>query len=478
MKLSSPFILLLGSTFALFLETNAIPLTPRQKGIVTLSLKRVPMRQDVHPQLLLQHHINRSHKRLARMTGHEEPSAEVLLKRLSSREAHIRRGLTRVGLPAILGKHGSVRAVSERKTDVVGFNPLDLVASDDGSVTPGNPPTDKNSLALDILSDDVGFTTNVQIGTPPRNFSILMDSGSADFWVGAEGCQSSSVKGTDCGNHTFLGNQSSTSFVDTNQPFSVTYGSGQVSGSIIQDDLAIAGLKLPAHTFGIALQESNDFTGLKIDGLMGLAKSTLSNQGTPTPVESLAKAGLIKEALTSYKISRVSDEANDGEITFGSLDKTKFDQNTLVTIANLNADGFWEGAVDSATVNGQDLGFRNRSAILDTGTSLMMVPANDAETIHKAIPGAKSDNQGGFTIPCTTNASLAISFGGQSFAIKSEDLLFKPVNPNDLTGDCVSGISSGDIGGPTVWLTGDVFLKNVYLSTNVNRNTIQLAKSI
>ena len=30
----------------------------------------------------------------------------------------------------------------------------------------------------------------MQIGTPPRDFLILMDSGSADFWVGAENCQS------------------------------------------------------------------------------------------------------------------------------------------------------------------------------------------------------------------------------------------------------------------------------------------------
>ena len=42
------------------------------------------------------------------MTGREEPSAEVLLERLVSREAHIRRGLPRVGqLGAVLGKKPS-----------------------------------------------------------------------------------------------------------------------------------------------------------------------------------------------------------------------------------------------------------------------------------------------------------------------------------------------------------------------------------
>jgi len=37
---------------------------------------------------------------------------------------------------------------------------------------------------------DVGYLAKVQIGTPPRDFLILMDSGSADFWVGSEQCQS------------------------------------------------------------------------------------------------------------------------------------------------------------------------------------------------------------------------------------------------------------------------------------------------
>ena len=52
MKFPSPFILLLGCIFSPSLEAIAIPLNPRQKGIVTLPLKRVPTRQDLHPQLV------------------------------------------------------------------------------------------------------------------------------------------------------------------------------------------------------------------------------------------------------------------------------------------------------------------------------------------------------------------------------------------------------------------------------------------
>ncbi|KAK7690623.1 hypothetical protein QCA50_005722 [Cerrena zonata] len=92
------------------------------------------------------------------------------------------------------------------------------------------------------------------MGTPPRDFKLLMDSGSADLWVGGEACQSQD--GGDCGNHVFLGAQSSSSFVDTKQQFQVTYGSGAVAGDIVTDDITVAGLTLAKHTFGVAAVES------------------------------------------------------------------------------------------------------------------------------------------------------------------------------------------------------------------------------
>jgi len=255
------------------------------------------------------------------------------------------------------------------------------------------------------------------------------------------------------GPHVFLGQQSSTTFQDSGKPFQVTYGSGEVKGNIISDNVNIAGLALDKHDFGVALVESKQFSDdtTKFDGLMGLAKSTLSNQSVPTPVESLAEQGLIKEAITSYKISRVSDGLNDGEITFGGLDQSKFDPKTLVSFRNINELGFWEGGF-TVSINDEDLGLQGRSAILDTGTTLIIAPGTDAEVLHSKIPGAKSDGQGGFVIPCSNTAVVSLTFGGQKFDINPIDLLFAPVDMNDLKGDCLSGITSGSFGGPQQWL--------------------------
>jgi hypothetical protein len=43
---------------------------------------------------------------------------------------------------------------------------------------------------------------------------------------------------------------------------------------MIKDDISIAGLALPGHTFSIATSESQDFTdGTEFDGILGLGQT-------------------------------------------------------------------------------------------------------------------------------------------------------------------------------------------------------------
>ncbi|KAG9074932.1 hypothetical protein FS749_013460, partial [Ceratobasidium sp. UAMH 11750] len=501
----------------LFSPAEAVP-TPRNVGLITLPLTRMhKARDDVHPQILLQQHANRAHRRLARMTGKREPSAEEMRAAIQKRMVIVGNGvealrnkqtqkrkytvgkvdseLSRIRegahvaaaqeAPAASGNSVIVTTITTTITAAAaqqtsasaqstvtefvtvtagaaqtsapaevanstntassaaptatggagngtatapgsnkdGFSPVDLAAAINGGLTNATAPTADNSIGLQDEANDVGYIATLQLGTPPRNFNLLMDSGSADMWVGGEACKSQ--QGGGCGNHTFLGTQSSSSFKSLGKTFQVRYGTGQVAGDVITDDIVIAGLKLPAHTFGVATVESVEFSSndTPFDGLVGLAQSTLANQSVPTPPESLAKAGLIQSPITSYKISRLADGKNDGEITFGGIDQTKIDPATLTTITNVNKIGFWEVPF-SASVGGKDLGLAGRTAILDTGTSLIIAPAADALALHQQIPGAKSDGQGGFTIPCTTDAQISFKMGNQDFAIDPRDLAF------------------------------------------------------
>ncbi|GAA6060859.1 hypothetical protein JCM10212_006239 [Sporobolomyces blumeae] len=394
-------------------------------------------------------------------------------------------GTARVGVSGYAGaaiaksrnsmmKNGTFAATGTRKGDntVDGYSEIDLEAASKNKVTEASAPTAINSLGLAIEANDVGYFATVQLGKEGTEFRVLMDSGSADFWVPSTSCEK-------CGGHTAIGPEISSTFQDTGNQFTVTYGTGDVAGTTVIDDANIAGLVLKDLKFGAVTKESNDFSdpSVPFDGLMGLAQSILANQNkVPTPIEQLAAEGKVRSAQMGYHLARLSDGNNDGEITFGGVDATKYN-GSLVEFPNVNAQGFWEGAMDDVTVDGVSLGLSGRTAILDTGTTLLIAPAPDAEAIHAAIPGAKSDGQGGFTLPCTTNASLALTFAGTSFKIEPSDLTFLPVT-DDLKGECVSGISSGTIGGANEWLVGAVFLKNVYFATDVASNMIGLAPAV
>jgi len=353
---------------------------------------------------------------------------------------------------------------SDSEDDSTQPGPIEQVTN---STTPAAP----DSLALDIEAQDLSYFITVQLGTPPQPFRVTVDSGSSDFWVEGSGCKASKGGDACASDHAFISAQTSSTFVDTGEAWNITYGSGAVSGEIVQDNVVIDGLALNKHTFGTANRESSDFSAFAIpyDGLMGLGLSVGSNQQVPNPVDALASAGLIKDAVTSYKISRLADGKHDGEITFGGMDPSKFQANTLVTMPVVSQIGFWETAMDGAGVqNGGSIPSGKRTAIHDTGTTGIIAPVKDAEALHKLIPGAKSDGHGGYTVPCNTNTSVVLTFGGKPYPIDPRDLSeFGPVDANKPDGACVSAIS-GDTGGDDAanqWLLGDTFLKNVYLST-------------
>ncbi|KAG8684514.1 hypothetical protein FRC08_013649, partial [Ceratobasidium sp. 394] len=77
----------------LFSPAEAVP-TPRNVGLITLPLTRMhKARDDVHPQILLQQHANRAHRRLARMTGKREPSAEEMKAAIQKRMVIVGNGV-------------------------------------------------------------------------------------------------------------------------------------------------------------------------------------------------------------------------------------------------------------------------------------------------------------------------------------------------------------------------------------------------
>ncbi|RSH85382.1 hypothetical protein EHS25_004778 [Saitozyma podzolica] len=412
-----------------------------------------------------------------------------------------------------------------------GFSNTDAQALTDNSVTSSTSNLITGGLNYEIEANDVGYVATVQIGTPAKDFLILMDSGSGDFWVPSASVQSpthprdilishdsgaappSNAATTKLSERT----RRSSSFTEASkQTFQVTYGSGAVTGTLCSDTVSIAGMTLQNHAFGVTTQESVQFSSNSVpfDGLMGLSFSkALSQQGVFTPIESLAQSGQVQQAIMGFALGRVgestslqlfgespavqllsnkTDGENVGEVVFGSADTSKLDSSTTQSLNVSSSDGFWQVNMPAVTVNNAETSTA-RQAILDTGapytslevqnqssltdgvgTSLIVAPPADAQAFHAQIQGAQSAGNGMFTIPCTTNAVVTMTFGNAAFQIDPRDLLFQPVS-NDLTGDCISAVSAGTVTDDQTWLLGDTFLKNVYFTTNVQTSNVELS---
>ena len=240
-------------------------------------------------------------------------------------------------------------------------------------------------------------------------------------------------------------------------PFSITYGTGSVSGTSATDTLHIASLSLPL-TFGLATNVSSEFSAYPMDGILGLGNSpSASSLSAPQLLSALAAAKLIPSALYGIHLPRAADGASDGELNLGEVNTALFDGALTWTNAVDNSDGFWEIPVSDAGAGSSMLGARGKSAVLDTGTSYVFMPPDDAAALHALVDGATSKDDETFTVPCDTVTDLQIKFSDRAFAVSHKDWVGGTVD-----GGCRSNVFGRDAFGDGRWLVGDVFVKNVY----------------
>lgn len=470
----------------------------------------------VHPWVKLQQHINHSKRRLAQMKDITEPSDEELQQAMQRRQSlveeelrakgdsmlefrpprvkHMPRGevleessdsivrARRFGSGAY--RPSTIKTSSERRVSTGstalrgdlqargGYSSVEAKAESQYSVTQASQPSAPDTAGLAIEANDVGYFVTVKIGTSNTQYKMLVDSGSSDTWITGTNCK--------CGgsNRNKFGKSSSSSLKTNNDQYKISYGTGDVSVQLGTDSFEVAGLKLDKFTFGMASSESNDFGASKIpfDGLLGLGGSSLSVTNQDTVIDALKKANKVKAPIVGYRLGRAADGSgkNRGQITFGGVDQSQI-SGSLTQMDNQSNKGYWEVKLDSVSVGGKQIS-GSSTAILDTGTSLIIAPQDAADAIHQAIDGAKPDGNGGYTLPCTTKAQVSFTFAGKSFKMDSRDLLFAPKDSNNLKGTCVSAVSTGSTMDGAGWLLGAAFLKNVYLATNTDANQIGLGQ--
>jgi len=223
----------------------------------------------------------------------------------------------------------------------------------------------------------------ITIGTPAQHFEVVFDTGSSNLWVPSKECGLTQLA---CRLHKRYNSAKSLTAVKNGTEFSIQYGSGSMSGFMSQDNVAIGSLVVKNQIFAEATKEPGiAFLAAKFDGILGLGWSTISvNHVTPV-FDNMVEQGLVEDASFSFYLDRSGGGAKS-ELVFGGVDPAHYTGN--FTYVPLSAKTYWQIDLDDLKVGGESQFSKKGAAIVDSGTSLLVGPAETIAKINRQI-GAK-----------------------------------------------------------------------------------------
>ncbi|KNZ56156.1 hypothetical protein VP01_2482g2 [Puccinia sorghi] len=269
----------------------------------------------------------------------------------------------------------------------------------------------------------------IHVGNPPKAFLVSVDTGSSDFFLASNRCPTSQCTGKNIYIPKQVRSQFSSHSQGTNKSYTISFGDGSsVKADVMIDTVSMGGITLPnigrLQSVGAVTQLSHQFqssTGDTSDGLMGFGFPSLSQSKNAPFFTALTKTNQQLGVLGS-RFSRKSDRGS--EITIGGVNPEAF-RGPFTTLNVMAMAGqppaFWDVSFDGAIVNGETLKLSSTIATIDTGTSVIGVPEEDARAIYASIPGATSSSGGQYSFPCESMPFISMVFGGRKFDIHPAD---------------------------------------------------------
>jgi saccharopepsin len=313
------------------------------------------------------------------------------------------------------------------------------------------------------------YFSEITIGTPPQSFKVVLDTGSSNLWVPSSECGSIA-----CYLHTKYDSSSSSTYKKNGTSFEIRYGSGSLSGFVSQDHVTIGDLNIKDQLFAEATEEPGlAFAFGRFDGILGLGYDSISVNRIVPPFYSMIDQGLLDEPVFAFYLGNADDEGDESEAVFGGVNENHY-SGKLIEIP-LRRKAYWEVDLDAITFGDATAELDNTGVILDTGTSLIVLPSTLAELLNKEI-GAKKGYNGQYTIECEKRDSLpelTFTLSGYNFSITPFDYIL------EVQGSCISSFTGMDIPEPAgpLAILGDAFLRKWYSVYDLGRNSVKLAPS-
>ncbi|XP_034475681.1 lysosomal aspartic protease [Drosophila innubila] len=319
---------------------------------------------------------------------------------------------------------------------------------------------------------DAQYFGPISLGTPAQTFNVIFDTGSANLWVPSDTCYHKLA----CQIHSRYNAKRSRTYQANRKRFDIQYGSGSLSGFLSQDTLRVAGLSVSNQTFAEATDMPGPiFLAAKFDGIFGLAYRSISIQNIKPPFYAIMEQNLLPRPVFSVYLNRQASSRQGGYLFLGGSSPRYYRGNfTYVPVTHRS---YWQIKLEKARIGQLQLCQKGCQVIIDTGTSFLAVPYDQATLINESIGGIPAA-YGQYSVPCEQVPhlpTLSFSLGGRRFQLKGEDYVFHDIFADHTV--CASAFIAVDLPSPSgpLWILGDVFLGKYYTEFDMGNHRIGFA---
>lgn len=235
--------------------------------------------------------------------------------------------------------------------------------------------------------------------------------------------------------------------------------------------MSIGDLKWKNQDFAEATSEPGlAFAFGRFDGILGLGYDTISVNKIVPPFYQMINQKLLDEPVFAFYLGGTEGES---EATFGGIDEDRFEGK--IEYIPLRRKAYWEVDLESIAFGDEVAELEDTGVILDTGTSLNVLPSSLAELLNKEI-GAEKGYNGQYTVDCSKRDSLpdiTFNLAGSNYSLPASDYIL------EVSGSCISTFQGMDIPAPAgpLAILGDAFLRRYYSVYDLGKNAVGLARA-
>ncbi|KAI1804199.1 acid protease [Daldinia bambusicola] len=311
---------------------------------------------------------------------------------------------------------------------------------------------EKGSAAAYPGDDPRGYQVPVSLGSPAQNIDVLFDTGSSDFWLYGD-----EPKGINCKTHTcYRPEKSKTAKKLDGYTFNVTYADGTVgSGIVYTDNVTIGGLTVKEQPFGLQ-NWLNEIDVVDCDGIVGLA---FGSGNSIKPKQQKTWFENIKPSLDAPVFTADLQRSGKSWYNFGYIDKSLYTGKLLYADVD-SSQGHWMITATGYSIGEDKFNSTKWKAVVDTGSSLLLLQRHLYQAWIDKVPGNKSDYLGITLIECDAKIPpFVIGMGDSNLTILPKYLNFGEALK--IGNFCLSGLQPFD--GYDFSVIGDITFNEAFV---------------